>query len=93
MKNSWNAFLLAVILAWGMPWVMMALADVLIEQETQADPLPEILQTQPQPTQGKTIQTIRVLKDGTVKEMPMTEYLTGVLISEMPGSFHQEPAI
>lgn len=91
MKNSWKELLLAVVLAWGMPWVIMAAAEVAFFKE---EPMPELhtqpVQTQPVETQPDGQQTIQVLKDGILVELPLTDYLTGVLISEMPGSFHME---
>ena len=91
MKNSWKELILAFVLAWGMPWVIMAAAEVAFSKE---EPMPELhtqpVQTQPVETQPDGQQTIQVLNDGILEELPLTDYLTGVLISEMPGSFHME---
>ncbi len=86
MKQCWKELLLAVVLAWGMPWVVLAAAEVTFAKE----PAPEITQTQPVHTESKPVQTISVWMDGEVRQMELSDYLTGVLISEIPGSFHEE---
>lgn len=35
-------------------------------------------------------QTVRLLDDGTVRELPLEEYLVGVVLAEMPASFELE---
>ena len=96
MKNCWKELVLAVALAWGMPWVVMAAAEVAFaneqrEQTVNTDPV----QTQQESTgtldtQPASSQTISVWTDGKLQEMELSDYLTGVLISEIPGSFHSE---
>lgn len=91
MKNCWKELLLAVVMAWGMPWVVIAAAEAAGPQQ----PTVPAEQTQPTETQAalqetRPPQTIQLWKNGQLQELELTEYLTGVLISEMPGSFHQE---
>ncbi len=86
MKNCWKELALAVLLAWGIPWVVMAAAEVAFSKEQTG----QVIQTQPTQTEPAPAQTIPVWKDGALQQMELTEYLTGVLISEMPGSFHTE---
>lgn len=91
MKNSWKELVLAMILAWGMPWVVMAAAEAVspmeqVMQNTETEPN----QTESCQTEPKAEPTIGVWKDGAVVELPLNDYLTGVLLSEMPGSFHVE---
>ena len=87
MKYNIKTLALAFLLAWGMPWIVMAAADAFFPLEE-----PEVLQEETvQPTQIVIEpQTIEVWDDGVIKEMELNGYLTGVLISEMPGSFHME---
>ncbi len=94
MKQCWKELLLAVVLAWGMPWVVMAAAEV-AWAEKQTEQAEQLQQTQPQSTQPpqaetQPLRTIQVWKDGKLQQMELTDYLTGVLISEIPGSFHEE---
>ena len=91
MKYCWKDFVLALVLTWVLPWVIMAVMEVTLGND---DPLPQ-LQTQPAQTealetQSPEEQNIQVWHDGILDEFPLTEYLTGVLISEMPGSFQME---
>jgi len=61
---------------------------VFSEAEPVATMQPDLMQTQPvQTPKGETIQ---VWMGGHMFEMDLTDYLTGVLISELPGSFHPE---
>lgn len=89
MKKNLKELALAFLLAWGLPWVAMAVGEVIF-----ADPVTEeTVQTesvQTQPTQMVKGETIQVWMDGHRVEMDFAEYLTGVLISELPGSFHPE---
>jgi len=86
MKNTWKELVLAFLLAWGMPWVVTAAAQVAFGQEQVQETQP----AEPVQTQPDTRETILVWTDNGCVEMELTEYLTGVLISEMPGSFHIE---
>ena len=96
MKNCWKEVALAVVLAWAMPWVVMAAAEVAFaneqtEQTVPTDPaLPQQESTAAADTQPVSRQTISVWTDGKLQQMELTDYLTGVLISEIPGSFHSE---
>lgn len=89
MKKNLKELALAFLLAWGLPWVAMAVGEVVF-----SDPVPEeTAQTESvptQPTQMAKGETIQVWMDGHRVDMDFTEYLTGVLISELPGSFHPE---
>lgn len=86
MKNNWKELVLAFLLAWGMPWVVMAAAQVMFEQEQVQQSQP----TEPVQTESETKETIQVWTGAACVEMELTDYLTGVLISEMPASFHAE---
>ena len=89
MKNCWKELLLSVMLAWVVPWVVMAAAKVKFPEKQE----PQITQTQPtqpQKTQSQSVPMIELWKDGKLEHIPMDTYLTGVLLSEMPGSFHME---
>lgn len=44
----------------------------------------------PPPTEGAALLTIRLLTEETVLELPLEEYLTGVLAAEMPASYPME---
>ena len=87
MKNHLKELALAFLLAWGLPWVAMAVGEVVFAQPEEA------VQTEPvqtQPTVVPTDTTIQVWMDGQKVEVDLAEYLTGVLVSDLPGSFHPE---
>lgn len=88
MKTCWKELVLAVVLAWGMPWIVMAAAEVAFGDK----PAQPVMQTQPPQTEAVSAprQIILVWSEGVLRQMELTDYLTGVLISEMPGSFHGE---
>ena len=77
----------------GMVLPMVFLAVAIHTQETQPLTSEPVATTQPEPTQQNLQQEekICVLTDGeTVKTMLLQEYLTGVVLSEMPADFHPE---
>lgn len=86
MKNNWRELVLAFLLAWGMPWVVMAAAQVAFPRAQPQETEPTV----PVQTQSVKKEVIQVWTDSGCVEMELTDYLTGVLISEMPGSFHAE---
>ncbi len=55
-------------------------------QPTQPQPDP----SDPKPTQPPQQSVIRVHIDGGIREMDMEEYVLGVVLAEMPASFHVE---
>lgn len=83
MKRGWVDLLLAVLLGIVVPWVLCALRIDVIQQEEAKE---EIHITVSRPEQMR----IPVLTDTGLQEMPLTEYLTGVLLGEVPDSFAQE---
>lgn len=87
MKNNLMELALAFLLAWGLPWVAMAVGEVVFAQPEE---MVETGLVQTQPTETATSGTIQVWMDGQKVGMDLTDYLTGVLISELPGSFHPE---
>ncbi len=92
MKNGWKELVLAFVLAWGMPWVIMAVAEVVVRDDTvlaQGDDRAQ-LSAAPAVTRPSTQQIISVWDGAAVVQMPLNDYLTGVLLCEMPGTFHPE---
>ena len=87
MKNANRNILLSIFLGLLLPWCM---AMLLVKDHRQADA--------PQPTThatGETVPTagdvmINVLFDGVGTQMRLEDYLTGVLLGELPGDFHME---
>lgn len=81
MKGSWKEWAVAVAVAWGIPWLAIGL---MLPPEQPSPP------AEPVETTQAAARTLPVLHRGTVVEMELTEYLTGVLLGEMPGEFHEE---
>ena len=74
MKNGWKELVLAIVLAWGIPWVVMAAAEVILEKETAAQqPAAETEQTQP-----PVGQTIALWNGESLQEVLLNDYLTKV---------------
>lgn len=80
MKRILAFILLAVILVWS---VNIFAAIFISSHNEEADP---VQQTETE----RNERTVRILLDGKPTIMTLTEYLTGVLISEMPAEFHIE---
>ena len=87
MKHSIRISLVLIlflfILAWSFPSALQR-TDRLPDKAPSDDDTPRSA------TASDHAQTLRVLHEGTVEEMPMDVYLLGVLRAEMPASFELE---
>lgn len=84
MKRFFKGFPLAVVLGLIVPWIILS-----IGRETVRQPrIPTATESQG-PTQPLR-QYVNVLTESGLEEMVLSEYLTGVLLGEIPGSFHME---
>ena len=86
MKNGWKELVLAIVLAWGIPWVVTSMAEVVSAKQELA----EKYITETEQIQSTVRQTISLWDGSQVKQTAMSDYLTGVLLGEMPGEFHEE---
>ena len=87
MNKNWKEWLLAVALAWGMPWLMLGIMGTV--QRSEVPPLPEVTPSQTTET-TEAAETVSVLIGEQLKTMDLEEYLTGVLLGELPAEFHPE---
>lgn len=91
MKNGWKELVLAILLAWGMPWLIMAAAEVtLCREETEAAQTEPLNMLSTEETVKRQEETIYVWDGAGLIHMPLEDYLTGVLLCEMPASFHAQ---
>ena len=76
MGKGWKEWLLAGVIAWGIPWLTVGLMSVKMEE----------------PPVETTVsrELIWVLDGEEQREMPLDDYLVGVLLGELPGDFHRE---
>ena len=86
MKKAWKDAITAMALAWGIPWLIFGVMHAVREETPQSTTLP----AQTTQTQAEIRETVNVLTDDGVEEMELTDYLTGVVLCEMPGQFHME---
>ncbi len=80
---KWNKLLLALLIALGVPY----LCGRILEQRKP----PIVIETQPsapEPTQAAEL--VNVLKADGIVQLPLEDYVVGVLLGEMPASFHTE---
>lgn len=79
MKKSWKEWVLAVLLAWVVPWVASGIfmPDGVSEGPVETTAVLEPLE-------------ISVLREGCLVSMELEEYLVGVLLGELPEGFSQE---
>ena len=92
MKNAAKEFLLSILLGIFLPAAALSIA-VKALPESAPDPLPasDPAETSSEPSAAAPDETIAVLlADGTVQAMEISDYLTGVLLSEVPASFEPE---
>ncbi len=75
-------WLLAVLLAVAVPWSVYRTAELLQPEKETTVPT--------EPTTGEHRATIKVKLTGEVREMELEQYLTGVLLGEVPADFEEE---
>ena len=86
MRPLWKDVLIAV-------WVGMILPGIVLNAAVWKEKNSQTLQMQVlhQEEQQENIHTILLKNpDGTIAQMDLDSYLTGVLLAEMPAEFHQE---
>ena len=80
MKGKWQAFLFALVFGVVMPWVVCAIGGRSIVPNITGEEI-EITVAKPQR------ETIGVLTKDGLRQMLLDDYLTGVLLGELPESF------
>ena len=83
MKKLIFQLICSVLLGLFLPWIVFA-----IHNERECAPLPQDTVTSPQEQLLPTV--IRVIMDGQVTQLPLEEYLVGVVLREMPVDFEPE---
>lgn len=82
MKQIWKDVGLALLLGVAAPWLILGIGAAVIRNGEQP-------QT-PAVDVGQAERYLHVLTEGVVQKMELSEYLTGVLLCELPGSFEFE---
>ena len=83
MKRTIYEILMAAVLIWVVPWFLVSFVITARPQEVQLETTEPSETIQPAPV-------ISVKLGDEILEMQMEDYLTAVLLAEMPGSFHME---
>lgn len=92
MNRFWKDMGIAVVMGWIVPAILLAAVVSLAKSRTQVPVLTEpIVTMESQAEQEEKESTVFVLDDlGQVKQMLLHEYLTCVVLAEMPASFEDE---
>lgn len=99
MKNSGKQILLTVFLGFVLPSLIFSIYMRLNTDDTKLEKVPETtasaqtthIATEVSSQETKKEYTLPVLfGDGTIKDMPLDAYLTGVVLREMPADFEKE---
>ena len=92
MKHDIRILSLVFVLLWGLAWSSAGRASAGNAPPEPADEPQSTAETEAEPARGTpdAEQTLRVLHGGAIEEMPMDDYLVGVLRAEMPASFELE---
>ena len=90
MNQFWKDVRLAGIMGLVIPGILLGIAAILVREEGVSDQEMDILSTQPSEKVRVTEIEIPVLSEGAVTEMELSDYLTGVVLAEMPASFETE---
>lgn len=90
MNQFWKEVRLAAIMGLVVPGIILGTAVAVLNHSDHEMENMEILSTQPS-EESTSIMTVSVqMDDGSVKEMQLSDYLTGVVLAEMPASFEME---
>lgn len=86
MNQFWKEMCIAGVLGIVLPGIVLGVAVKFLDEGSPGQP------TEPVQTEGqKTAAEIPVLTDGgVVTQMALSDYLTGVVLAEMPASFEEE---
>lgn len=85
MKLFWKDVAVAILMGVVVPWLVL---EIVVQRETVPE-TPEVTEAEHGEEQVQTIR-IPVLSAGEVTEMELGEYLTGVVLAEMPADFEEE---
>ncbi len=85
MKPFWKDLLYSCLMGLILPWMVLSVGVVMFEEDVGMDEptVAEIVQDIPQTL-------IPVLTPGGIVELGLDDYLTGVVLAEMPASFEPE---
>ena len=86
MKAIWREILLSLVMAMILPGILLhwPVEEEEIEQE-------KFRPKEPKQTENRVRLAVRLRgSDGTVKDMDMDEYVTGVILAEMPSTFEPQ---
>ena len=83
MTEFWKEVRLAAIMGLVVPGIILSIAVSIYKPTDQPEPMETEIVEQ------KTVK-IPVLHEGSVMEMELSDYLTGVVLAEMPASFEEE---
>lgn len=89
MRPFWKDFWIAVLMGFVLPGVMLGTAVKLDREETLVAEVTKPDWTQPF-ISSDPLTMLLTQPDGTVTEMGLDTYLTGVVLAEMPASFETE---
>lgn len=88
MNNSAKAWLMAIVMGVLVPGLIFSVSEKFITREGR-QPLPECTTSATEPTRQMKSQVTVLMPDGQA-ELNMQDYLTGVLLAEMPVDFSEE---
>lgn len=91
---KWKYTLLAVFLAWILPWGMMLTAESILFDDNydsiQVDTVPLSLTLPCEPNEANQLMITVQQKDGIVVDMNLEDYLICVVLAEMPAEFEED---
>ena len=93
MNRFWKDMGIAIVMGWIVPAILLAAVVSLAKTRTQIPLLTEPIVTVESPEEQETEQGSSILlldELGQVNQMPLHDYLTCVVLAEMPASFEDE---
>ena len=85
MKQLWKEIGIAILMGMVLPGILLNLAVAVRDPSEPTAPT-----VQPEAESAKPVTVSVLTEDGTVEEMELDDYITGVVLAEMPASFEDE---
>ena len=89
MRSLWREILLSILMGMIIPGIVLNFGIQLGKEKQETVTVFMAVETNPLPQKDSLEICVR-MADGTIHKMDMDRYITGVVLGEMPATFHEE---
>lgn len=87
---KYKSFIIAVLAVWVIPWTMYAVAEQFLLKKTEPQPTAAASESTAAEEKDTPYFVDVLMPDGSTIPMELNDYLSGVVLGEMPASFERE---